>query len=189
MAAPPPAWFLDALDELARLGLPEVDEHRREDMWGGWEERWSTDQPAEERITLSRAIAMYPGCVWRCGSLQATPTSASAPSALRQLRPADGARGATRPRGCRGRAGDDDGGDETQRARAIGERPASGSAGEWKLLDPRELAGHQQERPELAGVHRDVHAMRRHDAVELEAIGPRPRVRERRDVLAVRESD
>src|SRR5262245_15468341 len=77
MAASPPAWFLASVDELVRLGFAELDEYRRDDMWGGWEERWSTGQPADAGTTLSRAISLYPGCVWTCESLAPTPESAS----------------------------------------------------------------------------------------------------------------
>jgi hypothetical protein len=66
MAAPPPAWFSVLLDELAALGLPPLDEYRRDDAWGRWEERWSVQPPAEAGVALARAIALYPGRVLTC---------------------------------------------------------------------------------------------------------------------------
>lgn len=77
MAERPPAWFLGSLDELAQLGLPALDDYRRDDLWGGWEERWGTRRPADASTTLSRVLSLYPGGVWTCASLRATPRSSS----------------------------------------------------------------------------------------------------------------
>lgn len=76
MAKPPPAWFSALFDELAALGLPPLDEYRRDDAWGQWEERWSVEPPAEAGVCLARAIALYPGRAWTCETLRATPGAA-----------------------------------------------------------------------------------------------------------------
>jgi hypothetical protein len=72
MAAPPPAWFSAVLDELAALGLPPLDEYRRDDVWGRWEDRWGDRSPAAAGVALARAIALYPGRVWSCETPRAS---------------------------------------------------------------------------------------------------------------------
>jgi hypothetical protein len=100
MPESPPAWFSALLDELAALGLPPLDEYRRDDAWGRWEERWSVQPPTETGVALARTVALYPGRVWTCETPHATPGAARFAGWLSALAAISG--GALVIRGCRG---------------------------------------------------------------------------------------